>query len=112
MILADPPITESTVYVVSAVMLGTASTVLFLMREFSKNRQLFYRIISLHNKEDDDRFAALSDDIWRIHLRNALRDGDVPPARKTFPRRRYLAESISERGDDLDLDNAAKNSGG
>jgi hypothetical protein len=101
MILADPPITESTFYIVGAVMTGTACTVLFLMREFSQNRKLFYRIISLHNKEDDDRFQALSDDIWKIHLRNARRDGDHPPQRKTFPRRRYIAETLNENGDEL-----------
>lgn len=97
----DPPVTNSTLYIIAAVMTGTALTVLFLTNEFKKNRRLFYRIISLHNKEDDDRFQALSDEIWAIHLRNARRDGDEPPPRKTFPRRRYLAESISEDGDEL-----------
>lgn len=94
----DPPVTNSTLYIIAAVMTGTALTVLFLTNEFKKNRQLFYRIISLHNKEDDDRFQALSDDIWKIHLRNAMRDGDAPPDRKTLPRRHYLAETIE--GDD------------
>jgi hypothetical protein len=107
MALPDPPITESVAYIVGAVMLGTASTVIFLMREFSKSRHLFYRVISLHNKEDDDRFAALSDEIWKIHLRNARRDGDAPPARHTFPRRRYLAET-TEDGDELQFDGGAR----
>jgi hypothetical protein len=69
---------------------STATIVLFLMREFSQNRKLFFRVISLHNKEDDDRFEELSNDIWRIHIRNAQRDGDNPPQRKRMPRRRYL----------------------
>ncbi len=103
----DAPITDSTLYIIAAVMTGTAMTVLFLMNEFKKNRRLFYRIISLHNKEDDDRFQALSDEIWAIHLRNARRDGDEPPERRTFPRRRYLAESISEDGDDLQQNGSA-----
>lgn len=92
--VVDPPITTSTLYIIAAVATGTAATVLFLMNEFKKNRTLFYRIISLHNKEDDDRFQMLSDDIWQIHLRNALRDGDAPQERTTFPRRRYLSETI------------------
>lgn len=92
----EPPLTLETLGIMGSVMVGTAVTVLFLMNEFRKNRTLFYRIISLHNKEDDDRFQALSDEIWEIHLRNARKDGDKEPKRKTFPRRRYLAETLSE----------------
>lgn len=97
----DTAVTLNTLYLIGAVMVGTAATVLFIMRESRQNRRLFYRIISLHNKEDDDRFQALSDEIWKIHLRNATRDGDQPPERKTLPRRRYLAETISEDGTEL-----------
>lgn len=68
----------------------------FISQQFRSNRALFYRMMSLHNREDDDRFEALSNDIWRIHLRNAQRDGDSPPERKTFPRRRYLQEVENE----------------
>lgn len=77
--------------VVSAVAI-TAWLTWFLRDQFSKTHRLFYRVISLHNREDDDRFAALSDEVWKIHLRNARRDGDDPPDRKTMPRRRYLAD--------------------
>lgn len=78
--------------VVSAVLI-TAWLTWFVREQFAKTHRLFYRVISLHNREDDDRFEELSNEIWRIHLRNALRDGDAPPQRKTFPRRRYLAEA-------------------
>lgn len=101
MINPDAPLTLSTLYLIGAVMAGTAATVMAIVRESRQNRRLFYRIISLHNKEDDDRFAALSDEIWNIHLRNARRDQEQPPQRKTFPRRRYLAETIDENGDEI-----------
>lgn len=99
---ADVTITLNTLYLIGTVMAGTAATVLFIMRESRQNRKLFYRVISLHNKEDDDRFQELSDEIWKIHLRNASRDGDRPPQRKTLPRRRYLAETIGEDGTELE----------
>lgn len=54
---------------------------------------MFYKVMSLHNREDDDRFEHLNNEIWNIHVRNAQKDGDSPPKRRTFPRRRYLQES-------------------
>lgn len=80
-------------YVASAVGV-TAWLTWFISEQFRKNRHLFFRVISLHNREDDDRFEALSNDIWQIHLRNAQRDGNGLPERKTFPRRRYLQEEM------------------
>lgn len=90
------PVTTDMLYLIGTVAAGTATVVIFMMRGFSENRRLFYRIISLHNKEDDDRFQALSDDIWDIRLRNAAKDGEAPPPRKTMPRRRYLAEAVDD----------------
>jgi len=81
---------------------GVASVVAWLTwwigEQFRKNREVFYRVMSLHNREDDDRFEELSNDIWRIHLRNAMRDGAEPPQRKAMPRRRYLTEDAQQRG--------------
>ena len=64
----------------------------FIASQFSGNRRAFYRIISRHNREDDDRFAMLDNAIWKIHLRNARRDGDMPPQRNPMARRRYMIE--------------------
>lgn len=74
----------------------------FLREQFSKTHRMFYSVMSLHNREDDDRFEALSGDIQKIHLRNARIDGDEPPGRNPFPRRRYLndpeAAMVPDRG--------------
>lgn len=93
-----PPliVTWQLLSIVSAVGVFCAGLAWFIANEFRKNRHIFYQIISLHNREDDDRFEMMSNDIWRIHLRNAQRDGDNPPERKTFPRRRYLQEVENE----------------
>ena|SRR5271154_4384549 len=64
----------------------------FISTQFSANRKAFYRIMSVHNKEDDDRFEALKQDIWQLRLRNARVDGVKPPEQQSFPRRRYLGE--------------------
>lgn len=64
----------------------------FISKQFSDNRRLFYRIMAQHNKEDDDRLEMLKDDIWAIRIRNAQKDGDVPPEYNTFPRRGYMVE--------------------
>lgn len=74
----------------------------FFRNQFSAARQMFFRVMSRHNREDDDRFQALSDDIQRIHLRNAQRDGDVPPPRRTFQRRRYLSDDAGSNEYDVE----------
>lgn len=94
------------VYMIGAVASGTAFLTWFISDQFRRSRSLIYRLISKHNREDDDRFQALSDDIWTIRLRNASRDGEMPPPRRTLPRRRYLVEE--ENGSsDLDGGDAA-----
>jgi len=75
----------------------------FIGNQFSGNRRVFYRVISQHNREDDDRFAALDDAIWGIHIRNARRDGDGAPLRKSMARRRYLVED----GGDMPISEAS-----
>lgn len=89
-------VTIQLVAIVSSAVGITAWLTWFLREQFSKTHRLFYRVISLHNREDDDRFEAMSNEIWKIHLRNARRDGDAPPDRSTFPRRRYLSDTGDE----------------
>lgn len=92
-------VTENMLYVIASVAISTATVTGFIYNGFSKTRNLisesqknFYRVISRHNREDDERFAALSDDIWNLRVRAANRDGTSPPPRRTFPQRRYLID--------------------
>lgn len=84
--------------IVAGVAGTTASVTWFVSRQFAEVRKMFYRVISLHNREDDDRFEAIRDDIHQIHIRNAVKDGEVPPSKKSFPRRRYLVEDAEQNG--------------
>jgi len=93
MILSDPndlPLTWGLIAVMASVATGTAFLTWFVSKQFSSARHLVYRIVSKHNREDDDRFAAIQNDIFRILLRNARKDGDQPPEFTPFPRRAYL----------------------
>jgi hypothetical protein len=99
MVLQAPSaLTTDTLYLVGAIASATAVIVVFLEKRFSDLRRLVYRIISAHNKEDDDRFAALRKDIHEIAVRNALRDGDPEPHLKEFRRRRYLDDENGHSG--------------
>lgn len=102
---------QDTLYMIGAVVSGTAVTVVFVMREFSRNRgllydtqskiqKLFFKIISQHNKEDDERFDAINRELHRLHIRNAKKDGAPMPEFRSMPQRRYL----TEHGGDIDLD--------
>jgi hypothetical protein len=51
------PITFQIVTAVSSGVAVSVVVVLWIMREFSKTRALFFRVISRHNREDDDNFA-------------------------------------------------------
>jgi hypothetical protein len=111
MILAEAPaavmqVSQDTVYLMGAVAAGTATIMIYLNREFANSRKLvyetrrlIYRIISLHNREDDDRFAELRTGQWRLEVRNARKDGQPPPQPQPFQRRRYLAETLTPDGD-------------
>jgi hypothetical protein len=93
MILADPndlPLTWSLVAVVASVASSTAFLTWFVLNQFSKSRHLVYSIVSRHNREDDDRFAAIQGDIFKILLRNARIDREPIPECQPFPRRTYL----------------------
>lgn len=98
---SDIPITENVVYIVVSAVGATAWLTWFIRDQFSKNRRDFYRVMSRHNKEDDDRFAALQDNQYELREYIARRDGTELPQRKTFPRRRYLIETPDENEDDL-----------
>jgi hypothetical protein len=89
-------VTIQLVSIVASVAVATAWLTWFLREQFSQTHRMFYRVLSLHNREDDDRFAELDTAIWKIHVRNARRDGDEPPERRPIPRRRYLAEDSEE----------------
>lgn len=86
----DAPAVQSTVTMV----MGLASTVAFLTwfiaGQFSKSRRDFYRIMSLHNREDDDRFLAIQEAQRELREYVARRDGTKIPHPKSFPRRRYF----------------------
>lgn len=79
---------------VGTVAASSAMLAWFISKQFSDNRRIFYKVMSQHNKEDDDRFEMLKDDIWAIRIRNAQIDGTVPPEYNSFPRRRYLVEDV------------------
>jgi len=85
-----------------AVISSTAFLTWFISDQLARNRRLFYRVISRHNREDDDRFALMQESLYQIHLRNAMRDGDEPPRRKEIPRRRYLINEAGEDDGDLE----------
>lgn len=108
MILSESPVTQDTLYMMAAVVAGTVSIMVYLQNIKSSNKKLIYetrrlihRIISLHNKEDDDRFAELKNDLWKLRVRNAMKDGEIFPEPVDFPRRRYLAETLTEDGDEI-----------
>src|SRR5579863_1975200 len=86
--------------IIGSIAAATAILTWFMSEQFRKNRATFYRVISLHNREDDANFALLEEQIWNIHLRNARRDGDDPPIRHKLPRRRYLMDDGGELQDD------------
>ena len=99
---------------IGAVAAGTASIMAYLQSIKSSNKKLIYetrrlihRIISLHNKEDDDRFADLKNDLWKLRVRNAMKDGEVFPEPTPYIRRRYLAETLTEDGDEIQPPSAA-----
>jgi hypothetical protein len=108
MVLAQLLAVNDTVYLIGAVAAGTSAIMIYLQSKFSEQKQLvydtrriFYRIISLHNHEDDDRFAELKNDIWRLRVRNATKDGEEFPEPDHFVRRRYLTENLTENGEDI-----------
>lgn len=94
--MPDQIITGYTVTVVGSAVCATAAILLWLTREFSKTRNLFYRVISRHNREDDERFSHLDDQQWSIIVRNAIKDGERVPERRTMRRRRYLVDDSGD----------------
>jgi hypothetical protein len=96
MVLADQindlPLTWGLLGMMGTVAVGTAYLTWFVRDQFTKQTRLIYRIISKHNREDDDRFEAISTDMWNIREHLARQNGQEIPPRKTFPRRRYLMD--------------------
>ncbi len=63
----------------------------WLSGQFSEIRALVYQQMSqvtsniitkleYHEKHDDARFADIRNDLWDIRVRNAAKDGHIPPA--------------------------------
>ena len=81
--------------IIGAVAASSAGLAWFISEQFRRNRQTFYKVMSVHNKEDDDRFESINNQIWQLRLRNARKDGEEPPEYNSFPRRRYLIDEQS-----------------
>jgi hypothetical protein len=93
------PLTWGLVGIIGGVAGSTAFLTWFVRDQFSRQTHQFYRIISKHNKEDDDRFEAISTDLWNIRVHLAQSNGRTMPERKTFPRRGYLvSDNDTENG--------------
>lgn len=115
--MSDPVVTQGLLYIIGAVAafvgVSTATITVFILNGNSKTRGVFYKelksirgyfnkVISLHNKEDDDRFETLNTEIWRLHLRNAKKDGTATPKFSPLPRRRYIDQQDGEIDDATD----------
>jgi hypothetical protein len=96
---ADSVPNWGTIGVIATVGIATAWLTWFLRNQLSAQRATFFRIVSKHNKEDDDAFETIRNDIRQIHLRNARVDGDHPPEMKPLPRRRYLVDDGGDEND-------------
>lgn len=96
----DLPLTWGLLVVIAGVASSTAFLTWFVRSQFSNQQRMFYRIISRHNREDDDRFAALSDEMWNIRLHLAGQSGQPLPPRTSFPRRTYLVDGGNQTSDD------------
>lgn len=99
----DLPLTWNLVVLVTSVVCGTAWLTWFIRDQLSKQVHLFYRIISKHNREDDDRFEDLNTHIWNIRNHLSAQGGTPLPEFRPLPRRRYLI-------DDDEIDEQRKSS--
>ena len=82
---------------------ATIAIMLYLEKKFAEARKLvhqlerhFNQVMSLHNREDDDRLLALQESQWELREYIARRDGTKSPHRKPFPRRRYLQGDVGD----------------
>jgi hypothetical protein len=95
-ILAQPapdlPLTWQLVGVVISVASATAVIMIYLNRVVSDLKRTFYRVVSTHNREDDDRFELQNQNVWDIHLHLAAPEKTPLRPPRTLPRRRYLVE--------------------
>ena len=90
------PVTLGLVSFVGGIVTASVLTLLWFTNELRKNRALFFKIISKHNREDDANFQQLSDAVWTVIARNAHKDGDVLPPRRSPVKRRYLIDDDSD----------------
>ena len=96
---AESPISWGVAGIIATMCVATAWLTWFFQNQLRQQRAMFYRIVSKHNREDDDAIEAIRNDIRQIHLRNARIDHDEPPPLRPIPRRRYLIDDSSEEHD-------------
>lgn len=71
---------------------GVWSLAWWFSRKFDETKDVIYNKIDelersivskleYHERHDDQRFGQIKDDIWDIRIRNAARDGVLPPLR-------------------------------
>ena len=105
---------DPTLMQVGAIVGCAVTSTAFILRQFYKQgsdtRRLIFRIMSRHNREDDDYFALLAGMIQDMRVRNALRDGTQPPPMPIIRRRRYLVADEAEdlRNPDDGMEEAAE----
>jgi hypothetical protein len=89
---AEASITWGTAGIIGTMCAATGWLTWFFQSQLRAQRAMFYRVVSKHNREDDDFFEAVRGDIRELHLRNARVDGVHPAEMKPLPRRRYLID--------------------
>lgn len=104
----DPtPITIGMAEFIGGILAGAFSLGVFVYDQFRRTRRSaskdlkdfklwVYRVISRHNREDDENFGALNDNIHQIMMRNAAKDGQSGVRNfQSVRRRRYLVNDGS-----------------
>lgn len=108
----DPtPITIGMAEFIGGILAGAFSLGVFVYDQFRRTRRSaskdlkdfklwVYRVISRHNREDDENFGALNDNIHQIMMRNAAKDGQSGLQNfRSVRRRRYLVNDGSRNGE-------------
>ncbi len=91
------PITIGLAAFIGGIGVAVATGILWFKNEMSKLRNEFFRIVSRHNREDDENFGVLEDGIWNVIARNSQKDSTPTPPRQSLRRRRYLMDDGVEQ---------------
>ena len=102
---ADPstPLTIGLIEFIVGIVTGAVAICAFVFDQFRRTREkaqselsqfkrVVFRMVSKHNKEDDENFGAINDNIHDIANRIASHFGQAPPAFRTLRKRRYLID--------------------